>query len=108
MDESKHAAFTGYPAKIDARAGGLFQTCGERNYGYTVALVPDRTIVQARRHRDWPDSSYSIATFALSGEGGGTRLDFTQEGVPEEALGWIDSGWRSTYWEALRRWLAAR
>lgn len=106
MDEAQHAAFTGYPAKVDARVGGYFATCGERNHGYTVALVPGRTIVQAWRHRDWPAQRYSIATFALSSEAGGTRLDFTQEGVPEEALDWIDGGWRSTYWDALRTWLA--
>lgn len=108
MDAQQHAAFTGFDAEIDAREGGAFVTCGGRNSGYTLTLVPGRRIVQAWRHRDWPEHHYSIATFDLVPMGRGTRLTFTQLAVPAEAYDWLDEGWRTTYWGPLARYLAMR
>lgn len=106
MSAAKHAAFTGFAARIEQHVHGVFVTCGERNFGLNLELVPGRRIVQSWRHRDWPEGAYSIARFELEATPEGTRLDFTQLGVPTEAFGWIDGGWRSTYWEPLRRFLA--
>ncbi|WP_257454783.1 SRPBCC domain-containing protein [Archangium lipolyticum] len=108
LDSRQHAAFTGFDAEIDAREGGAFVTCEGRNSGYTLALVPGRRIVQAWRHRDWPEHHYSIATFELAPMGRGTRLTFTQVGVPAEAYAALDEGWRTTYWGPLARYLAMR
>jgi uncharacterized protein YndB with AHSA1/START domain len=108
MEAPQHAAFTGLEAEIDAREGGAFVTCGGRNSGYTLVLVPGRRIVQAWRDRDWPEHHYSIATFDLAPMGRGTRLTFTQMGVPADTYGWLDEGWRTTYWSPLARYLAMR
>jgi activator of HSP90 ATPase len=105
MNASEHALFTGYPAQIDAQVGGKFATCGDRNLGFHIELVPNRRIVQAWRHKDWPDGTWSTATFQLSPAGAATDLDFTQTGVPSECWWWIDSGWKQTYWLGLDRWL---
>jgi activator of HSP90 ATPase len=107
MDAEKHAAFTGYSAEISREVGGTFVTCGGRNSGRNLVLRPGRRIVQAWTHRDWPEDHMSIATFDLEPTAKGTRLTFTQTGVPESALAWIDGGWPSTYWEALARHLAS-
>jgi uncharacterized protein YndB with AHSA1/START domain len=108
MDARQHASFTGLDAEIDAREGGAFVTCGGRNSGYTLVLVPGRRIVQAWTHRDWPEHHYSIVTFDLVPLGRGTRLTFTQMGVPAEAHDWLDEGWRTTYWGPLARFLVLR
>ncbi len=108
LDSRQHAAFTGFDAEIDAREGGAFITCEGRNSGYTLVLVPGRRIVQAWTHRDWPEHHYSIATFDLAPMGRGTRLTFTQVGVPTEAYALLDEGWRTTYWGPLARYLAMR
>jgi uncharacterized protein YndB with AHSA1/START domain len=108
MDAQQHAAFTGQDARIDARAGGAFVTCGGLHSGYTLELEPGRRIVQAWRHRDWPEHHYSIATFELQPLGRGTRLTFTQMGVPADSYDWLDEGWRTTYWGPLARYLAMR
>ncbi|QRK12449.1 SRPBCC domain-containing protein [Archangium violaceum] len=108
MDAQQHAAFTGFDAEIDAREGGAFTTGSGRNIGYTLVLVPGRRIVQAWRHRDWSEHHYSIATFDLMPMGRGTRLTFTQLGVPSDAYEWMDEGWRTTYWSPLARYLAIR
>jgi len=108
MDTAQHAAFTGLDAEIEAREGGAFVTCGGRNSGYTLVLVPGRRIVQAWRHRDWPEHHYSIATFDVAPMGRSTRLSFTQMGVPADAYESLDEGWRTTYWGPLARYLAMR
>jgi uncharacterized protein YndB with AHSA1/START domain len=108
VDAGQHAAFTGLDAEIDAREGGAFVTCGGGNSGYTLVLVPGRRIVQAWRQREWPEHHYSIATFDLAPMGRGTRLTFTQMGVPADRYDWMDEGWRSTYWGPLARYLAMR
>lgn len=108
MDAVQHAAFTGLDAEINAREGGAFVTCGGRHSGYTLVLVPGRRVVQAWRDRDWPEHHYSIATFDLAPMGRGTRLGFTQLGVPADTYERLDEGWRSTYWGPLARYLAMR
>lgn len=106
MDAEQHAEFTGMEAVIDWREGGRFFTCGERNFGFTLALVPGRRIVQAWAHRDWPAHHFSVVTFDLEPrDDGTTHLVFTQVGVPQSSMEWLDEGWRSTYWEPLRRYM---
>jgi activator of HSP90 ATPase len=106
MNEKKHAAFTGEPAKIEARVGGRFTCYGGYIGGVTVDLIPDKLIVQAWRARDWPKGFYSLVTFALSPAGRGkTKLRFTHLGVPARDFQSKTTGWRSYYWEPLKRYL---
>ncbi len=108
MDEKKHSAFTGDAAKFDARAGGAFSCYGGYIGGVTVELVPDKLIVQAWRAQGWPKGFYSLVTFALSPHGRNkTRLRFTHVGVPARDFKSKSNGWRSHYWEPLKRFLAA-
>jgi uncharacterized protein YndB with AHSA1/START domain len=107
MDGTRHAAFTGAPAVIDARVGGTISCYGGYISGITVELVPNRRIVQAWRGRTWPKGFYSLVTFALAPSAGGkTRLTFTQVGVPVRDFKAKSDGWRSHYWEPLKRYLA--
>ena len=105
MDSRKHAAFSGMPAKIDPRVGGRFNTYGPYLEGVTIELVPNRKIVQFWRSRNWPPFHYSIVTFALSPVRGGTRLRFTQEGVPKNDYRDKRSGWISQYWKKMKAFL---
>lgn len=105
IEGAEHAAFTGLDASIDARVGGAFTTCGGRSSGFNVELVEGRRVVQAWRHRDWPEGTWSIVTFALSHAGSAADLDFSQVGVPSESYSGIEATWRTTYWAGLDRWL---
>lgn len=106
MDSRKHAAFTGYPARIDPRPGGRFRAYGTYLEGVTVELVPKKKIVQLWRSRNWPPYHYSTVTFALAPvRGGGTRLRFTQQGVPDNDYRAKRSGWVSSYWDKMKRYL---
>jgi activator of HSP90 ATPase len=105
LDSRKHAAFTGMPARIDRRPGGRFTAYGGYLEGVTVELVPNRKIVQFWRSRNWPRYHYSTVTFALAPVRGGTRLRFTQEGFPNNDYSAKRSGWISSYWEKIKKFL---
>src|SRR5437870_32966 len=105
MDTEEHARFTGAPAEIGREEGATFSAYGGRVLGRNVELVPGARIIQALRFADWPAGVYSLARFELRGEGDGTRLIFDQDGVPESSVEHLDGGWKTRYWEPLRRHL---
>jgi activator of HSP90 ATPase len=72
----------------------------------TLELEPNKRIVQAWRAKGWPKGFYSVVTFALSGSAGGkTKLRFTQLGVPAGDFKAKSDGWRTHYWEPLKKYL---
>jgi activator of HSP90 ATPase len=102
MDSRTHAKFTGSAARISPRVGGRFTVYDGYAEGRYVELVPGRKIVQSWRASDWPAGYYSTAAFVLAAAGGGTRLTFTQDGVPAKHAAAIRQGWREFYWEPLK------
>ncbi len=64
--------------------------------------------MQTWRANNWPKGTYSKATFALARATGGTRVTFTQTGVPDEFHGEISKGWRDYYWSPLRKQFGAK
>lgn len=106
LSSTKHAKFTGEPAKIDPKPGGTFVCYGKYIKGITLELEPNKRIVQAWRSRNWPKGTYSIVTFSFSKKAGGkTELRFSQVGVPADDHAAKSKGWRTHYWEPLQRFL---
>jgi len=101
MDSAKHSAFTHSPAVIRWEVGGDFRTFDGWASGTTLELIPDKKIVQKWRADDWPEGYYSTVTFELQTEGTGTRLDFTQAGIPDGLYGDLETGWKEFYWDNL-------
>lgn len=107
MDSGRHSEFTGETARIDARAGGAFTCYGDYICGLTIETDPGKRIVQTWRSRNWPKGTYSIVTFLLVPKAGGkTELRFSQVGVPADDYADKNNGWRTHYWEPLKRFLA--
>ncbi len=105
MDSRKHSQFTGGKASISRKVGGKFMAFDGYSEGVNVELVPDNKIVQTWRASDWPEGHYSKVTFLLKEVKGGTRLTFTQTGVPEEQHEDIAQGWRDYYWAPMKEML---
>jgi len=105
MDSKKHAEFTGSEVQMSRSIGSEFSVYGGDIQGVNLELVADRKIVQSWRYSDWPEGHYSRATFSLNEVSGGTRLTFTQTGVPEEFYDDISQGWRDYYWEPMKEML---
>jgi activator of HSP90 ATPase len=102
MDSKKHASLSGEPAKISRKVGGSFTAWGAHISGFNLALKPGRKIVQAWRALDWWPDHYSIAIFDLKEIKAGTRLDFTQIGVPPHRYEGHCQGWMQTYWTPMK------
>ena len=101
MDSAEHARFSGAEASISREVGGAFTAYSGALTGTNIELVPDAKIVQSWRAGDWPEGHYSTATFLLEEADGGTRLTFTQIGVPEQNYDDISQGWRDYYWSKM-------
>jgi activator of HSP90 ATPase len=105
MDSDKHSQFTGGKADISRETGGKFTAFDGYSEGINLELVQDRKIVQTWRAGDWPEGHYSQLTFLLENSEDGTRLTFTQTGVPEEQYEDISQGWRDYYWKPMKNML---
>lgn len=105
MDSAKHARFTGSKAMISREVGGNFTAFDGYSEGVNLELVPNKKIVQTWRASDWPAGHYSTVAFVLKGIDKGTKLTFTQTGVPEEQLEDVSRGWKDFYWTPMKRML---
>ena len=105
IDPKQFASFSGRPATIDNKAGGMFSLFDGHITGRNIELVPNERIVQAWRASDWPEGVYSIAKFELQTNGPRTRLVFDQTGFPEGLHDHLTEGWESNYWSLLKKYL---
>jgi activator of HSP90 ATPase len=105
LDAKQFGAFSSGSAEIQLEAGGAFTCFDGRISGRNVELVPNRRIVQAWRSNGWPEGIYSIVRFEFKEEGSGTRLVMDQTGFPDGEKDSLESGWKSHYWEPLRKYL---
>ena len=102
MDSRQHARFTGSPARMSRKVGGAISAFGDYISGTNLELVPDKKIVQAWHASEWPAGHLSRVTYRLTPVKGGTRLDFTHSGVPDQFFDDIKQGWIDNYWQPLR------
>jgi activator of HSP90 ATPase len=102
MDSRKHRSLSGMPAKISKKVGGRFTAWGPHISGFNLALLPGRKIVQAWRATGWWPDHYSIAIFDIKKIRGGSRLEFTQVGVPPNRYSGHYRGWIEAYWTPMK------
>ena len=102
-DSQKHSAIIGRSATISREIGGTF-TIGENDVtGINVDLVPGRRIVQAWRHRRFPEGIFSMAAVTLKPTpDGGTELVLVHRGVPKELIPETEQAWRDQYWSRIK------
>ena len=94
------------PTAISSEAGGSFALFGGYITGRHIELVPNERIVQAWRAGSWAPGVYSVARFALTENGSGTRLVFDHTGFPKGTAEHLAAGWKAHYWEPLAKFLA--
>jgi hypothetical protein len=74
--------------------------------GINVDLLPGRRIVQAWRHRRFPEGIFSMAAVTLTPTpDGGTELVLTHRGVPKDLIPETEQAWRDQYWSRMKAWL---
>jgi activator of HSP90 ATPase len=102
MDSKKHRSLSGQPAKISKKVGGKFTAWKSHLSGINLVLRPGRKIVQAWRATGWWPEHYSIAIFDISKTRGGSKLKFTQIGIPPNRYSGHYRGWIETYWTPMK------
>ena len=105
VDPKEHAKFSGGAARLAAKPGGRFSHYDDSLSGFVLHLDKDRRIVLAWRSSGWPEGHYSVADFVLTRVKGGTRIEFSQYGIPASDFADISDGWRQYYWDALKAYL---
>jgi activator of HSP90 ATPase len=105
MDVDKHSKLTGSKVKIQRNVGSEFSIYDGDIQGVNLELVPDKKITQSWRYSDWPTGHYAKNIIRLNEVLDGTRLIFTQTGIPEEFYEDIKQGWQDYYWEPMKELL---
>lgn len=105
MDSKKHASLSGEKAKISRRAGGRFWAWNGHITGFNLVVKPGEKIVQAWRATGWWPDHYSVAAFLLKRVRHGTRLEFTQIGIPPHRYSGHYRGWIEAYWTPMKEML---
>jgi len=105
-DSRKHSAITGRRAVISTKIGGTFSIGESEVTGINVDLVPGQRIVQAWRHRRFPEGIFSMAALTLRPTpDGGTELVLVHRGVPKELIPETEQAWRDRYWRGMKIYL---
>lgn len=107
IDSKKHQSLSGVSAKISKKVGGKFTAWGSHLSGFNLVLKPGEKIVQAWRATGWWPDHYSIAIFDIKRVRGGSRLKFTQIGIPPSRYSGHYRGWIETYWTPMKEIFAA-
>ena len=98
---------TGRKATISRKIGGTFSVSGNEVSGINVDLGPGQRIVQAWRHRRFPEGIFSMAAMTLTPTtDGGTELVLTHRGVPKDLIPETELAWREQYWSRIKTYLA--
>ncbi len=101
-----HAAFTGAPVKISARAGATFEAFGGAISGTILQVIPNRLIVQSWRsihfYRRDLDSTLILSFWP---EEGGGRIELTHVNVSDSDFAGVSEGWSKYYWTPWREYL---
>lgn len=101
-DSRKHTSLSRVKAVISRKVGGRFSAWEGHLTGFNLVLKPGVRIVQAWRATGWWPDHYSIAIFDFDRVPGGTRLTFTQIGIPPQRYSGHQRGWIETYWTPMR------
>lgn len=107
MDAKQHAEFTGGAVEMDPKPKGKFNIFDGYIHGHNIELKKGEKIKQAWHFAEdgWPDDHFSICTFILEATADGTKLTFTQTGVPAHKIDSLKSGWKEYYWEPMKNYL---
>lgn len=103
MNPKKHSLFTGAKATNSGKVKGKFTAWGGYIDGTNLKLVPGKEIVQTWHAADWEDGVYAKVSFRFAKDKSGTKLEFTQTGVPDEHYEEIKKGWYESYWDPLHK-----
>lgn len=106
IDEKYINDWGGGPSKMKDEEGFEFSLWGGSIWGKNIKVVKNKKLVQewfSDEENKWDKPS--IATFNLSKDKNGTKLELVHEYVPDENSEDIDNGWKDYYIGPLKDYL---
>lgn len=109
LDAEAQAAFTGLPAIIEPRAGGVFRAFDGMLSGTILHIEPKTLIVQTWRSANWPFTAMdSVLMLSFWPAKDGARIELVHANVPEEDFAGVSQGWEKYYWTPWRDYLIGK
>jgi uncharacterized protein YndB with AHSA1/START domain len=109
LDPELHAAITGAPASIGARAGAEFTAFDGGLEGKILQVVPKRLIVQSWRASHWkPKDIDSTLILTFWPEGRGARIELIHANVADHDFTGVSEGWQIYYFAPWQEYLKKR
>lgn len=96
-DADALSALSGMSGVPGRSAGEEFSAFDGNVTGRQIELVPGQRLVQAWRFPQFAPGTYSMVSFSLTAEAGGTRLVIEQHGEPDDWHDHIDANWPTFY-----------
>jgi activator of HSP90 ATPase len=96
-DADALSALSGMSGVPGPSAGEEFSAFDGNVTGRQIELVPGQRLVQAWRFPQFAPGTYSMVSFTLTAEAGGTRLVIQQHGEPDDWHDHIDANWPTFY-----------
>ncbi len=96
-DADALSALSGMSGVPGRSAGEEFSAFDGNVTGRQIELVPGQRLVQAWRFPQFASGTYSMVSFTLTAEAGGTRLVIEQHGEPDDWHDHIDANWPTFY-----------
>jgi len=106
LNPKAHAAITGAPVSIGAKAGAKFLAFNGMLRGTILQLIPKRLIVQSWRGEKWKTGDLD-STLVLSfwPDRKGTRIELVHVNVADHDFADVSHGWETYYWKPWREYL---
>lgn len=107
LDKKAISTITQSDSTMNSKPSGEFDVFDGYCNGTNLELVEGERIMQEWHFSEdgWPEDHYSICTFDFEKEGTGTKLTFTQMGVPEQRVDAIGKGWKKHYWDPMKEFI---
>ena len=106
LDPDAHAAITGAPVSIGAKAGAKFLAFKGMIRGTILQVVPKRLIVQSWRAKHWKAGDLdSTLILTFWPEGQGARIELIHVNVADHDFAGVSQGWEMYYWAPWRKYL---
>jgi activator of HSP90 ATPase len=106
VDEKYINGWGGGPSKMKALVGFEFSLWGGSIWGKNIEVIPNKKLVQkwfSDEDKKWKNPS--VATFNLSKDANGVKLELIHKDIPIENSQDIDDGWKDYYLGPLKDYL---
>lgn len=107
LSAREHAAMTGGAATVDPRVGGRHSAFDGYAFGFTLALEPDRRVLQSWRTSEFPpESPDSLIDVSFAAIPAGTRVTLVHRDLPTGDGVKYRQGWQDCYAVPMGRYFA--